>query len=277
MRKQFRNTILDLASRDDRIVLLFGDVSVYLFQEFKERYPDRFYNVGICENTIISMAAGLSARGFHPIVHSITPFITERSFEQIKLDMCYNEFGGNIASCGASFDYAWDGATHHALTELAILRLLPRMEVIQPGSRKELDVLLRDEDLRRFKDRYLGHGYLERVAGTGKLLDTELDVKVDVLGTGRFPGDGKPKPIAFPDPATTAVRGQRFALLPLPRFVELKLASGMTASHRLHDLADVLDLIRSAKLPADFVEQLHPWVREKFRELWDAAQGVDPD
>ncbi len=145
MRKQFRDTVLDLALRDDRIVLLLGDVSVYLFQEFKKKYPDRFYNVGICENTIISMAAGLSARGFHPIAHTIAPFITERSFEQIKLDMCYNEFGGNIASCGASFDYAWDGATHHAYTDLGILRMLPGMEVVQPGSRKELDVLLKSQ------------------------------------------------------------------------------------------------------------------------------------
>ncbi len=145
MRKQFRKTIMDLAAGDDKIVLLFGDVSVYLFQEFKEKYPDRFYNIGICENTLITMAAGLSAQGFYPIVHSIAPFITERSYEQIKLDMCYNEFGGNIASCGASFDYAWDGATHHAYTDLAILRLLPHMEVIQPGYRKELDVLLRSQ------------------------------------------------------------------------------------------------------------------------------------
>lgn len=145
MRKQFRDTVLDLASHDPRVVLLFGDISVYLFQEFQEKYPDRFYNIGICENTIISMAAGMSAAGFHPIAHSITPFITERSFEQIKLDMCYNEFGGNVASCGASFDYAWDGGTHHAYSELAILRMLPHMEVLQPGSKKELDVLLRSQ------------------------------------------------------------------------------------------------------------------------------------
>ena len=139
------NTVMELASRDDRVVVILGDVSVYLFQDFKERHPDRFYNMGICENTLISAAAGLSSVGFHPFVHTIAPFITERSFEQIKLDMCYNEFGGNIVSCGASFDYAWDGATHHAYTDLGILRLLPGMEVIQPGSTMELDVLLRSQ------------------------------------------------------------------------------------------------------------------------------------
>jgi hypothetical protein len=140
----------------------------------------------------------------------------------------------------------------------------------------DVDVILREQDLQRFKDKYLGRGYAERVPGTGKLIDLENDVKIDVLSTGRFPGDGLPKPIAFPDPATTAVRGERFALLPLPRFLELKLASGMTAPHRLHDLADVVDLIRTAGLPAETAADLHPYVRGKFRELWDAAQTVDP-
>lgn len=145
MRKQFRDTILDLAKSDDKIILLFGDVSVYLFNDFKIKYPDRFYNLGICENTIISAAAGLSAQGFHPFVHTLSPFISERCFEQIKLDMCYNKFGGNIVSCGASFDYAWDGVSHHSYTDMGILRMLPEMEVIQPGSRKELDILLRSQ------------------------------------------------------------------------------------------------------------------------------------
>jgi len=145
MRKQFKNTVMDLAADDDGIVMILGDVSVYLFNDFKEKYPDRFYNMGICENTLISVGAGLSSQGFSPFVHTIAPFVTERSYEQIKLDMCYNRFGGNVVSCGASFDYAWDGATHHCYTDLAILRLLPGMEVIQPGSNKEVDALVRSQ------------------------------------------------------------------------------------------------------------------------------------
>jgi transketolase len=143
MRKQFKDSITALAATDERIVLVFGDVSVYLLNDFQKKYPDRFYNLGICENTIISLSAGLSSQGFIPFAHTIAPFITERSYEQIKLDLCYNRFGGNIVSCGASFDYAWDGATHHTYTDLAILRLLPGCDVLQPGSRKELDVLMR--------------------------------------------------------------------------------------------------------------------------------------
>ena len=145
MRPQFKDTILDLATNDDSIVLVFGDVSVYLFSEYQEKYPERFYNMGICENTLISVSAGLSSQGHTPFVHTIAPFLTERSFEQIKLDACYNHFPVNIATCGASIDYAWDGASHHCLTDLAILRLLPNMEVLQQGSTKELDILLRSQ------------------------------------------------------------------------------------------------------------------------------------
>ncbi len=145
MRRQFKETVCSLASADPRIALILGDVSVYLFKEFQEKYPERFFNLGICENTMISVSAGMSSQGFIPFVHTIAPFLTERSYEQIKLDMCYNRFGGNIVTCGASFDYAWDGATHHCYADLAILRLLPDLEVIQPGSRKELDTLLRSQ------------------------------------------------------------------------------------------------------------------------------------
>ena len=143
MRGQFKNTIMDLVDGDDSIVMVLGDVSVYLFRDYSEMYPDRFYNMGICENTLISVGAGLAARGLTPFVHTIAPFVTERSYEQIKLDMCYNKFGVNVVSCGASFDYAWDGATHHAYTDIGILRQLPGMEVLQPGSEKEADELVR--------------------------------------------------------------------------------------------------------------------------------------
>jgi transketolase len=145
MRKQFRDTVMDLAAQDENLVVILGDISHFLFVPFQERFPTRFYNMGICENALISVSAGLGSQGFHPFVHTIAPFITERSLEQIKLDFAYNHFGGNIVSTGASFDYAWDGATHHCYTDLAILRLIPGMEVTQPGSKKELDALIRSQ------------------------------------------------------------------------------------------------------------------------------------
>lgn len=137
----------------------------------------------------------------------------------------------------------------------------------------DVDLVMRPSDLEVFKRRWLGRGYAERVPGTGKLIDTELGVPIDVLSTGRYPGDDKPKPIAFPDPAAVAVRGRPFALLPVERWIELKLASGMVAPHRLKDLADVQELIGAAKLPRSLAEALHAWVRPKFLELWDAVQA----
>lgn len=141
----------------------------------------------------------------------------------------------------------------------------------------DVDLVMREEDLQRFKARHLGRGYAERVPGTGKLVDTEFGVHVDVLSTGRYPGDGKPKPIAFPDPAAVAIRGAPFALLPIERWIELKLASGMVAAHRLKDLADVQELIRAAKLPKAMADRLDPWVRDKFLQLWSAVEQGDAE
>jgi transketolase len=141
MRQQFRDSATRLAGTDERLILLFGDISFYLFNDFLRQYPGRLLNVGICENTLISMAAGMSAAGYHPVVHTIAPFVTERSYEQVKLDLCYNRFGCTIVTCGGSFDYAWDGATHHCYTDLELMRMLPGMEVMQPGSKKEFDTL----------------------------------------------------------------------------------------------------------------------------------------
>lgn len=139
----------------------------------------------------------------------------------------------------------------------------------------DVDLVMREEHLHTFKARWLGRGYEERVVGTGKLRDTEHGVNVDVLSTGRFPGDGKPKPIAFPDPATTAIRGAPFALLPIERWIELKLASGMVAPHRRKDLTDVQELVRSAGLPRELAHRLHPWVRDQFLEIWQEVADGD--
>lgn len=143
MRTQFKDTVSELADQDDNVVVVLGDISMFQFRHFAEKHEKRFYNMGICENSLISITAGLSAQGFHPFVHTIAPFLVDRCVEQIKLDMCYNEFGGNIVTTGATFDYAWDGATHHTYMDIAILRMLPKMEVCQPGSKKEVDTLIR--------------------------------------------------------------------------------------------------------------------------------------
>ncbi len=107
------------------------------------------------------------------------------------------------------------------------------------------------------------------------LPDTENGVPIHFILTGEYPGDGRLKPVVFPDPAVAAVRGERVALLPLLTLIELKLASGISAPHRLKDLADVLELVRILDLPEETAEDLHPYVREKYREIWRAAQGAE--
>lgn len=143
---------------------------------------------------------------------------------------------------------------------------------------EDVDVLLTREGLAELKRRYLGLGYVEQFPGSKGLRDPQHNVKIDVLIAGDFPGDGKPKPVAFPDPANVVtVRGERFAVVPLEKVIELKLASGMTAPHRLKDLADVLELIRARSLPRELGQRLDPYVQPKFDELWVAAQGTDPE
>jgi len=139
----------------------------------------------------------------------------------------------------------------------------------------DVDLLLTPEGLAMFKAKHLGLGYVQKFPGSKGIRDTENGVPIDVVLAGEYPGDGLPKPVAFPDPALAAVRGERIALLPLPRTIELKLASGMTAPHRLKDLADVIEIIRILRLPAGLAEELDPYVREKYRELWRAAQAEE--
>ena len=141
----------------------------------------------------------------------------------------------------------------------------------------DVDVLLTAAGLEALKAACLGRGYLEKFPGSRGLRDTESGVDIDVLITGGFPGDGKPKPVSFPDPAEAAVRGSRVALLPLPKLIELTLASGMSAPHRLKDLADVIELVRAASLSKELAASLHPYVRDKYLELWLSAQASEPE
>lgn len=143
----------------------------------------------------------------------------------------------------------------------------------------DIDVVLTDDGLRRFRERWLDHGYVGRSPGRG-LRDTANGVDIDVVPAGTFPGDGRPKPVAFPDPVDPAqveeIGGVRY--LTLHAFVEVKLASGLSAAHRLTDLVDVQRLIEVAYLPRETLEELNPYVRAKFLEHWELAQvaRVDP-
>jgi hypothetical protein len=136
----------------------------------------------------------------------------------------------------------------------------------------DVDVLVTDEGLKAVHERLSGLGYLPAFPNSRQLRDTEHGVRIEFLITGDFPGDGKPKPVAFPDPATAAVDIDGIRYLSLAVLIELKLASGMTNPGRLRDLADVQELIRTKALRRDFAKQLNSYVRKKYEELWTSVQ-----
>jgi len=143
MRKQFVKTVEDLMEKDDKLVLLLGDMGVFGFREAFRKYPERTYNIGICEQAMTSVAAGLALEGFTPVLHSIAPFAVERCLEQIKVDLCYQNVPANIVSVGASYDYAALGCTHHCPGDVGILKSVPDMQIVVPGTPSELDTLFR--------------------------------------------------------------------------------------------------------------------------------------
>jgi hypothetical protein len=140
----------------------------------------------------------------------------------------------------------------------------------------DVDVLLTRDGLARFKQNHLGLGWVERFPGSKGMRDTEFGVKIDVLLTGDYPGDGKPKSICFPDPSV-AIQGQGFRVLSIKDLVELKLASGLTNPDRLKDLADVQELIRHASIPLELAPDLDAMVRGKFTEIWHGTQRSTDD
>lgn len=149
------------------------------------------------------------------------------------------------------------------------------MAVVEHGSRRtteDIDILMRPETLEAFRERCLGRGYLPAFAGAKRAFkDTATGVRIEVLVTGEYPGDGKPKPVSFPDPSKVSTQGDDFRFINLETLLNLKLASGMSAPHRLRDLADVQDLIGRTRLSRDLGDSLDPSVRDEYRRLWDAV------
>lgn len=143
MRRQFVKTVEELFPIDEKLVLLLGDIGVFGFKNSFKNFSERIYNIGICEQSMISMAAGLAKEGLHTIVHSIAPFVIERCFEQLKDDVGYQNLPINVVSVGASYDYAALGCTHHCPGDVSLMKTIPGMNVIVPGSDRDLDILFR--------------------------------------------------------------------------------------------------------------------------------------
>ncbi len=168
----------------------------------------------------------------------------------------------------------------HRLDELGLPYAVARgMALFAHGFRRfteDVDVLVTAEALQTIHQQLEGRGYVPLFPGSRSLRHAEQGVRVEFLVTGDFPGDGKPKPVGFPDPSDTSIVQNGIKYLKLPTLVELKLASGMTNTGRLKDLADVQELIRVLNLPLEFTNQLNPFVQSRFRELWLGLHDSQP-
>jgi hypothetical protein len=136
----------------------------------------------------------------------------------------------------------------------------------------DVDLLVTPEGLETLHQKLEGLGYVVPFEGSKNLRDTETGVRIEFLVSGGFPGDGKPKPVAFPDPAVVSTRIQEMAFLRLENLIELKLASGMTNILRAKDIGDVIALIEQLRLGSELADRLNPYVRDKYLELWRAVQ-----
>jgi transketolase len=141
MRKEFTAVMEKELSQNPSSVLLLGDIGVFGHRESFKKFPNRVFNIGILEQSMVSLAAGMAIGGLTPTVHTIAPFLIERAFEQIKIDFGYQSLGGNIVTVGASLDYAALGATHHCPGDVGIMLNIPGTEIYVPGTAMEFSEL----------------------------------------------------------------------------------------------------------------------------------------
>ncbi|WP_346353472.1 transketolase family protein [Azotosporobacter soli] len=144
MRNTFIKTLIEQARVDDSIFVITPDLGFSVLETFREEFPSRFLNVGIAEQNAIGVAAGLALSGYKVYVYSIIPFITMRCYEQIRLEAAYMNTNIRLVGVGAGFSYGAQGATHHALEDIAIMRVLPNMTVCCPGDPIEVEALTKE-------------------------------------------------------------------------------------------------------------------------------------
>jgi len=143
MRNAFAQELTRIASENNKVVLLTGDMGNKLFDEFKSVAAERFYNCGVAEANMTGMAAGMSLMGLRPVTYTITPFAVIRCMEQIRIDLCYHNLPVIIAGAGSGYSYAPLGPTHHSCDDIGLLRMFPNMTIICPCDPVEARLALR--------------------------------------------------------------------------------------------------------------------------------------
>jgi transketolase len=137
MRKAFTQALVSLAERDPRIVFLTGDLGFLALEPFAERFPDRFFNVGVAEQNMVGLATGLAEAGFIPFAYSIAPFAALRPYEFIRNGPVLHRLPVRIAGVGGGFEYGHAGPTHYGLEDAGVMRLQPGLTVIAPADHRQ--------------------------------------------------------------------------------------------------------------------------------------------
>jgi len=154
VRTTFLETLVEVAERDPRVWSLTADLGYSVLEPFIQKYPDRYVNVGIAEQNLTGIAAGLARSGLKPFVYSIADFPALRCFEQIRNDVCYHDADVKVVAVGGGLAYGAQGYTHHGVEDLAVMCCLPGMTVIAPGDPIETRLAT------RALARHAGPGYL---------------------------------------------------------------------------------------------------------------------
>ena len=142
MRNTFARVITQITKKNKKIILLAGDIGNKLFDDFKKKFPKNFYNCGVAESNMTTVAAGLAYNGYQPITYTITSFNTLKTIEQIKLDVCYQNLPVIIVGVGSGLSYSNLGTTHHSIEDVGILMNIPKLSIIAPADKQELEILL---------------------------------------------------------------------------------------------------------------------------------------
>lgn len=143
MREAFGNHLVELGKTHKELIVLDADVSSSTKSSFfNKEFPDRFFNTGVQEGNLAGVAAGLATCGFHPVINSFTIFLTLKGMDQIRNDICYNSLPVIIAGAYGGLSDSFDGASHQAIEDIAIMRVLPNMEVIVPSDSHQAELAL---------------------------------------------------------------------------------------------------------------------------------------
>ena len=190
IRDAFFDEIYEIASKDENIVLITNDMDIFSLRQFKEKYPDRFINIGVAEQNMVNVAAGLASCGKKVIIYGISSFLVYRCFEQIKFNICSMNLPVIFAGVGSGLAFSFDGPTHHGTNDISVLASLPEIEILNPGetfSAKLCAKLAIESDKPTFVR--LDKGLFPKLSSEKNIVDNSFSIlksvkKINIITTG---------------------------------------------------------------------------------------------